>query len=918
VTLLFTDIEGSTRLWQAGEAAMRAALSRHDSLLRKTVSEQDGVVFSSMGDGIAAAFSSASAAVSAALASQRLLDEESWPTAWPIRVRMGIHTGEAVSRDGDYLGTAVNRAARLMDIGHGGQVLCSSATAEILGNDAGELVDLGEHRLRDLDRPMHVFQLGAGRFPPLRSLDSFLGNLPLQISSFVGRERELARGNEALRSSRVVTLTGVGGVGKTRLALQLAAQVLPRFGDGAWLVELDAVRDPDRVADAVAGVFRVTPRGSERAGDAVIEFLRAKQMLLVLDNCEHLLDAVADLVYRIERSCAKVVVLATSREGLALEGEQLLAVPSLAVPEIDNDLELVARCDAVVLFVERAQRVDADFVLCAENCAMVAQVCQRLDGVPLAIELAAARVNTMTPSELASSLDRRFETLAGGRRGPVQRHQTLRSAMDWSYDLLSEAEQRLLARLSVFSGGCTRESAEKVCGGQPISTSRVFASLTGLVARSLVVADRHGSDTRYRLLETIREYGEERLAQHGESKTVRRGHAEHYCAYTRRLCELFAGPQQPEATRLFRAEHENLVAAMAYAVDDRHTDVALRLLTAPEGLAHQLHTYQLPINALELEGAADHPLFPRALATAAVYVHLAGDSRRGEEFCEAALAASGSADRDPVVEYLVPDIRAHVAQYRDDWAAAADLWLRSVEVARSAGLLYEQIWSLATYSIAVVAMDDRERALALAAESLALARQLDAPLLVGYCLMSLSSALAGSDPPEARRLFREGAAATTAVRGLGPMELSVIAFQAAAMEDWETVLEVAPDAIRGFHWLGERPNQAGTLNIVSRALATLDAETAALLQGATRKLMSRPSALPVDPEMTREPVPSPAATGRGGIIVELRRQTTSILRETLGEARLRELRSEGEAMDDNDVVRHTLEAIVRAQSTAQR
>jgi predicted ATPase len=801
-----------------------------------------------------------------------------------------------------------------MDIGHGGQVLCSSATAEILGDDV-VLVDLGEHRLRDLDRPMHVFQLGAGRFPPLRSLDSFLGNLPLQVSSFVGRERELERGNEALRSSRVVTLTGVGGVGKTRLALQLAADVLPRFRDGAWLVELDAVRDPGRVADAAVEVFGATPRGSETADDAVIEFLRTKQMLLVLDNCEHLLDAVAGLVNKIERSCATVVVLATSREGLALDGEQILAVPSLALPEMDTDLEMVARCDAVTLFVDRARRVDADFALSADNCATVAQVCQRLDGVPLAIELAASRVNAMTPSELASSLDHRFETLAGGRRGAVQRHQTLRAAVDWSYDLLSEAEKRLLARLSVFLGGCTRESAEKVCAADAIDTSRVFASLTSLVARSLVVADRHGTDTRYRLLETIREYGEERLARHGESKAIRRRHAEHYCAYTRRLCELFAGPQQPEATRLLRAEHQNLVAAMAYAVDDGDTDLALRLLTAPEGLAQQLHAYQVPIDALELEGAADHPLYPRALATAAVYVHLAGDSRRGEELCEAALAASRSAERDPVVEYLVPDIRAHVAQYRDDRAAAMDLWLRSLEVARSAGLLYEQVWSLATYSIAVAAMDDGERALALAAESVALARQLDAPLLVGFCLMSLANALVGSDPSEARRLFREGAAATTAVPGLGPTELSVIAYQAAGLEDWETVLEVAPDAIRGFHWLGERPNQSGTLNIVSRALATFDAETAALLQGATRKLMS-PSAPPVDPNTTRQPVPSRAVTGGGVIIVELRRQTTNILRETLGEARLQQLRAQGEAMNDDEAVRLTLDAIARAQSAA--
>jgi predicted ATPase len=399
-----------------------------------------------------------------------------------------------------------------MAIGHGGQVLCSSATAEILGN-ALNLVDLGEHRLRDLERPMHVFQVGDGTFPPLRSLDSFLGNLPLQVSSFVGREREMARGIEALRASRVVTLTGVGGVGKTRLALQIAAEVLPRYRDGAWLVELAPVRDPERVADAVGSVFGVTAKAGRSMEDTVVEFLRSKQMLLVLDNCEHLLDSVAALVDQIERSCAGVVVMVTGREGLALDGEQILAVPSLELPGTEADFQAVAGSDAVELFVQRGRRVHADFELTAANAPEVAQVCRRLDGVPLAIELAAARVNAMTPAELARGLDHRFETLAGGRRGAVQRHQTLRAAIDWSYDLLPGPERRLLARLSVFAGGCNRESAEAVCSGDPIDPRAVFGLLTGLVGRSLVVAEPGDPETRYRLLETIREYGEERLAK---------------------------------------------------------------------------------------------------------------------------------------------------------------------------------------------------------------------------------------------------------------------------------------------------------------------------------------------------------------------------------------------------------------------
>ncbi len=396
VTFLFTDIEGSTRLWQADEPAMRAALSRHDEILRKTVAGHGGVVFSSMGDGIAAAFPSASGAVAAALVSQRLLGAEVWPSATSVRVRMGIHTGEAEVRDGDYLGTAVNRAARLMAIGHGGQVLASSQTAGLVSGV--EVADLGWHRLRDLSGTMQVFQIGGGAFPALRSLDSFLGNLPLQVSSFVGREREIKRAIEALSSSRVVTLTGVGGVGKTRLALQLAAEVLPRFRDGAWLVKPAPVRDPAGVADAVASVFAVSARAGQSVAEGLVEFFRTKQMLVILDNCEHVLDTVADLVASVEAACAGVVVLATSREGLAIDGEYILAVPSLAAPGVDADLDGIARAESVVLFVDRAQRVGADFELTAGNAGSVARLCRRLDGVPLAVELAAARVKAMTPA----------------------------------------------------------------------------------------------------------------------------------------------------------------------------------------------------------------------------------------------------------------------------------------------------------------------------------------------------------------------------------------------------------------------------------------------------------------------------------------------------------------------------------------
>jgi hypothetical protein len=492
----------------------------------------------------------------------------------------------------------------------------------------------------------------------------------------------------------------------------------------------------------------------------------------------------------------------------------------------------------------------------------------------------------------------------------VQRHQTLRAAIDWSYDLLSHAEQRLLARLSVFSGGFSRQSAEEVCAGDAIETSRVFALLTGLVARSLVLADRHDSDTRYRLLETIREYGEERLTQYGETKTVRQRHAAHYCAYSRSLCELFAGPGQPEAMQRLRAEHQNLIAAMAYALDESDTDLALRLLTAPQGLAYQLSAYKLSIDALELEGAAEHRLYPRALATAAVYVGVTGDFHRAERLYTAALDAIGIDERDPVVEYLAVEVRGLIALYRGDYLASADLSEEMADVAQSAGLAYEQVYGVVTASSWV---GDPERALRLATEALTLARQVDAPVLLGACLMGMAVALADTQPTEARRLLREGLEISAAIPGLAAPDLLPIVYMAARLEDWETVLDVAPDAIRGFRWLDERPNQAGMLNLVSRALASTDAETAALLQGATRKLMPAPSAPPADTNLSPQAEPLVAPSGGRRTVTELRRQTTSILRDTLGEARLRDLRSEGEAMDDDHIVALTLDAIARAR-----
>ena len=378
-------------------------------------------------------------------------------------------------------------------------------------------------------------------FPPLESLDAQPGNLPVQHSSFVGRQREVAEVAALLGDTRIVTLTGVGGVGKTRLACQVAAEALPQFPHGAWLVELDRVRDPDVVVDAVVGVFDLPPRPGVELVETLVSFLRSKELLLVLDNCEHLLTPVAALIRALEGACPGLVVLATSREGLGLAGERIVAVPSLGVPGSD-DCDGVAGSEAVRVFVERAQAVSADFTVTDENAPAVAEVVRRLDGIPLALELAAARIPVLSPAQLAQRLDQRFRLLAGGERGAVERHATLRAAIDWSYDLLAPAEQLVLARLSVFAGGCSLEAAESVCCGGGVDELDVLDLLAVLVARSLVVADDAASgERRYRLLETVRQYAEERLDD-GDHEELRERHSRYYADFVESAVDRVAGP----------------------------------------------------------------------------------------------------------------------------------------------------------------------------------------------------------------------------------------------------------------------------------------------------------------------------------------------------------------------------------------
>jgi predicted ATPase len=594
VTFLFTDVEGSTRRWESDADAMRAALAAHDLVLRGAIEAHGGWLFKHTGDGVCAAFGSPRAAVDAAVAAQRALE---------LPVRMGLATGEAELREGDYFGAVLNRAARVMAAGHGGQILLADSTAGLLSGV--DLIDLGPRRLRDLPTPVQVFQVQADGlrtdFPSLRALDAGPGNLRLAPTSFIGREVEAGEVQAAVKAHRLVTLTGVGGVGKTRLALEVAGRLVDEFPDGVWFFELAAVTDPAAVPDAVAAVLGVTQQPGRSVAQSVAAALEGRVRLLVFDNCEHVRDAAADLIEAILVASATTKVVATSREGLGIGDEQLWPVPSLDVGAgIDSA--------AVALFVERARSVAPRFWLTeADQAAAVVEICRRLDGIPLAIELAASRMAAMTAGEVRDRLDQRFRLLVDSRRG-LSRHQTLRHAVAWSYDRLDDAEKPLLERCSVFAGGFDLESACAVMGSD--DDFATLDLLDALVRKSLLVADRSAGRTRYSMLETIRQFAEEQLVAGGQATEVRDAHARYFAGREADIMALWDSPRQREAYDWFAIELANLRTAFRWAADQGDLDVAATLASYAGLLGVWVQTYE-PMawveELIEPARAVDHP-----------------------------------------------------------------------------------------------------------------------------------------------------------------------------------------------------------------------------------------------------------------------------------------------------------------------
>jgi predicted ATPase len=638
VTFLFTDVEGSTRRWEADADGMRKALAAHDEVLCKAIEAHGGFMFKHTGDGVCAAFASPRSAVDAAVAVQLQLE---------LPVRMGLATGEAELRGADYFGVVLNRAARVMAAGHGGQILLADSTAGLLSGV--DLVDLGQRRLRDVPMPVGLFQVRAAgldtEFPPLRALDTTPGNLRPATTSLIGRESAVAEVEAAVKAHRLVTLTGVGGVGKTRLALEAAKRLADEFPDGVWLFELGAVTDPAAVPDAVAAVLGIAQQPGKTVTESVAAALEGRAQLLVFDNCEHVLGAIADLVEAILAQSATVRMLATSRERLGVPDEQLWPVSSLDVARgIDSP--------AAALFLERARSVVPNLSIAQADEASVVEICCRLDGIPLAIELAASRMSSMTAGEVRDRLDNRFRLLVGSRRG-LERHQTLRQAVAWSYDLISDAEKALLARCSVFAGGFDLQSACAVAGSsnsQDLDEYAILDLLDALVRKSLLIADRSTGRTRFSMLETIRQFAEEQLVVRGEAETIRRAHARYFVAREADIMALWDSPRPRDAYVWFAVELANLRTAFRWAADQGDLDVAATIAIYTSMLGIQSENYE-PIawaeELIEPARAVHHPRLA-ALYVEASLCYILGRVEEAVQYADAGRLVIDNGEFDEV------------------------------------------------------------------------------------------------------------------------------------------------------------------------------------------------------------------------------------------------------------------------------
>ncbi|MEO8133346.1 MAG: tetratricopeptide repeat protein [Betaproteobacteria bacterium] len=854
MTFLFTDIEGSTRLWEQSPSAMSVALARHDALLREAIEGHDGVVFKTVGDAFCAAFRNPIEGLAAALTAQCALIAEPWPEQAALTIRMALHTGTAEVRDRDYFGQALNRVARLLAIGHGKQVLLSGAAFAAMEGTLPmnvSLLDRGSHRLKDLQQPENVFQLChpelPTQLPPLRSLSTHPNNLPQQLTSFIGREKEIEEVKHLLSRSRLLTLTGSGGCGKTRLAMQVAADQLEGYPDGVWLAELAALADPGLVPQAVATVLGLKEERGKSLAQTLSEHLASRHLLLVLDNAEHLLAATAQLADAVLRQCPQVVLLVSSREGLGMAGELTYRVPSLPMPDPVQDAtpERVSRYESVRLFVERAQFHVPQFTITEQNASALASVCYRLDGIPLALELAAARVRSLSVEEVNQRLDQRFRLLTGGSRTALPRQQTLRSLIDWSYDLLNPTEQELLRRLAVFSGGITLDAAEHVCSGEGVDALSMLDLLTSLADKSLLLPEVRIHATRYRMLETVRQYARDRLLDSGEVGRWRDRHLAYFLGMAEEAERKLTGADQKAWFDRLETEHDNLRSALTWssaaggdAMDGLRLAGALFQFWYVRGYFGEGRGV---LSGVLAAATGDQGLAPRAKAlhAAGALAWQQGDYVAAQALLDESLAIRRAlGDRKGIATSL--NNLGALAYDQTDYPTARARYEESLAIRRTLDDRWGIAVSLNNLGNVASEQDDSAAAVASYEASLAMFRELGDRRGVAYALNNLGLLASDrSDYAAARALHEESLAIR---RELGDQwgiasSLNNLGDVVAAQGDFPAARALDQQSLAVQRALGDRRGIAYTLEAlayVASALATPD--TAARIWGGAERL----------------------------------------------------------------------------------
>ena len=730
VTFVFTDIEGSTRLLRRIGDRYAGVLERHRELLRGAVASQGGVEVDCEGDGLFFAFAGAKSAVAACIAGQRTLLTEPWPSDVTVRVRMGLHTGEAIPVNGRYVALAVHQAARVASAAHGGQVLVSDATAAAVTEAlpaSSSMQQLGMYRLKDFDTPLMLFQVCHPDLPrdfaPPRVSPAEVRNLPASLSSFIGREREIAEVEELLAVDRLVTLTGAGGCGKTRLALEVAARKLDRFADGVWFVDLAPLSDPQLVGQTVAHALGAREEPGRSVFDTLVGFVAPRELLIVVDNCEHLIHACAVLIEHLLTAGPGVRILATSRETLGLPGERVWPVPPLSLPERGASPDVVMGSESARLFLDRARAVRADLVVSDEDVAVLAEIVSRLDGIPLALELAAARAGVLSLAQIATRLNDRFGLLSRGPRTAQPRQQTLAGALDWSYDLLSDLERALFRRLSIFAGGFSLEAAEAVTTGLGLDPGDILDLVADLAAKSLVVVTGQGNSQRYRLLETIRAYAAGKLSGTGEQADLPGRHLAWFLDLAELADSRLAGPGRGRLMRSLEADQENFRRALDHSVETGAVDPGLRLAAALTPFWTSHGNWKEACGYFEelLPLASDNvPHLGKALVAAGNMFLLRGDYARSEVLLERAHTWARAAGDAGILAQSLSGL-GYIAFRKSRQDEAEALWTEALDASRKAGDSRVSATVLRSLAISAGARGDQQRCADLLDEGLALA-----------------------------------------------------------------------------------------------------------------------------------------------------------------------------------------------------